>query len=309
MGGKLSAEETASRLPYLALADTIAAALLGRHKLYAPERSVVQFRYGSLLVMPAASDALTITKLVTVHPENRRRGLPTIQGEIVVMRSDTGVRLGILDGATVTQRRTAALSLLAARTLAPLTSGPLLIIGAGVQAKAHLEAFQVGLGVKKVFIASRDPAPAEALVAHAQALGLDAQVVKNPAEAVSEASLIVTATTSQTPILVGPLRRDAMVCAVGSFQPKVAEVAAEVISNSRVVVDTPEAAEAEAGDLIQAADAGLWTWAAAEQLEDLLATPGVAADRPTVFKSVGHAIFDLAAAHVAFGIPIDPTPA
>lgn len=309
MGRKLSAEETASRLPYLALADTIAAALLGRHKLYTPERSVVKFKYGSLLMMPAASDALTITKLVTIHPENPSLGLPTIQGEVVVMRSDTGVRLDVLDGATVTQRRTAALSLLAVKTLAPSTSGPLLIIGAGVQAKAHLEAFQIGLGVKKVFISSRAPAPAEALVAHAQALGIDAHFVKNPAKVASEASLIVTATTSRTPVLAGPVRRDAVVCAVGSFQPEVAEVAAEIISNSRVVVDTLVAAETEAGDLIQAAATGLWTWTAAAQLEDLLATPAVAADRPTVFKSVGHALFDLAAAHVAFGIPIGPTPA
>ncbi len=105
-------------------------------------------------------------------------------------------------------------------------------------------------------------------------------------------------------MLTGPLRRDALVCAVGSFQPEVAELSADVIGGSRVVVDTLEAAETEAGDLIQASDAGLWSWADAAQLEDVLAAPVTAADRPTAFKSVGHPLFDLAAAHVAFGVPV-----
>lgn len=300
---QFDADETAQRLPYPALADAVAAVLLNRGGLVAPERSVINLGDGSLLLMPASSRALTVTKLVTVHPENPCRGR-AIQGEVVVMERPTGVRLGLLDGATVTERRTAALSLLAARTLAPAPGGPLLIVGAGAQAGAHLEAFRVGLGVKKVFIASRTPAAAKALVAHAQALGMDAHFVENPAEAAADASLIVTATTSRTPVLTGPLRRDALVCAVGSFQPEVADLSADLIGGSRVVVDTLEAARTEAGDLIQAAAAGTWGWSAAEALGDLLTNPVPATDRPTVFKSVGHALFDLAAAHVAFGVPV-----
>ena len=304
MDAKLSAEETARRLPYPELADSIAVVLLRRHELYAPERSVVELAHGSLLLMPAASRDLTLTKLVTVHPKNPHLNLPTIQGEVIVMRSDTGTRLGILDGATVTKRRTAALSLLAARTLAPSPGGALLIVGAGAQARAHLEAFQVGLGTQEVFVASRTRSKAAGLVAHAQTLGMDARFVEDPAEVVADALLIVTATTSRTPVLTGPLRRDALVCAVGSFQPEVAELSADVIGSSRVVVDTLEAAATEAGDLIQASGAGLWSWTEAEQLEDVLAAPATAADRPTVFKSVGHALFDLAAAHVAFRVPV-----
>ncbi len=190
MDTKLSAEETARRLPYPELADSIAVVLLRRHELYAPERSVVELEHGSLLLMPAASRDLTITKLVTVHPKNPRLGLPTIQGEVIVMRSDTGTRLGILDGETVTKRRTAALSLLAARTLAPSPGGPLLIVGAGALARAHLEAFQVGLGIREVFITSRTRAKAAGLVAHAQALGMDARFVEDPAEVVADAPLV-----------------------------------------------------------------------------------------------------------------------
>jgi len=301
---KLNAEETARRLPYPELAASIATLLLKRRDVYAPERHVAELEHGSLLLMPAASSELIITKLVTVHPKNAHLGLPTIQGEVVVMRSDNGVRLGILDGATVTARRTAALSLLAVQTLAPSTGSVLLIFGAGVQARAHLEAFRAGLGIEQVFVASRTETKAAELAAHARSLGLDASFVYNPAEVVADASLIVTATTSRTPVLTAPLKRDAVVCAVGSFQPEVAEVSADVVGGSRVVVDTLGAAKTEAGDLIQAAAVGRWRWAEAEQLENLLTNPASTVDKPTLFKSVGHSLFDLAAAHVAFGVPI-----
>lgn len=300
---QLSASETAARLPYPELADAVAKVLLNRLEMTAPERSAVGLGNGnSLLLMPAASRDLTITKLVTVHPDNPGQGLPTIQSDVAVMRTGTGVRLGILDG-VVTERRTAALSLLAAKTLAPRPDGPLLIFGAGVQARAHLEAFRVGLGVQKVWIASRTRVKAAELVAYAQSLGMDARLTETPAEVAADAPLIVTATTSRTPVLTGPVRRDAFICAVGSFQPEVAEISSDVMAESRVVVDTLEAAETEAGDLIQAVAAGRLRWSEVVGLESLLKNP-VKADRPTVFKSVGHALFDLAAAHVAFSVPI-----
>ena len=300
---QLSAEETAARLPYPELADAIAVMLLKRHEMTAPERSMLALGRGnSLLLMPAVSRELTITKLVTVHPENPEWGHPTVQGEVVVMRTGTGARLGILDG-VVTERRTAALSLLAAKTLAPRPEGPLLIFGAGVQARAHLEAFRVGLGVEQVFIASRTQEKAADLVTFARSLGIDAHFTENPTKVAADASLIVTATTSRTPVLSGPVRRDVLICAVGSFQPETAEVSAEIISESRVVVDTLEAAETEAGDLIQAVAVGRLRWSEVVGLESLLAAP-TRIDQPTVFKSVGHALFDLAAAHVAFGVSI-----
>ena len=299
------AEKTARRLPYPKLADAIAEILLRRSEVVSPERSVIDLGESTLLLMPASSHTLSVVKVVTVHSQNAARGLPTIQGEVVVMRRDTGVRLGTLNGATVTARRTAALSLLAAKTLAPST-GPLLVIGAGAQARAHLEAFRDGLGVEKVYVTSRTRAGAEALAVHARSLGMDARVAQNPAEAVADAPLIVTATTSRTPVLTDSLRLKpgALVCAVGSFQPDVAEVSADIIADSRVVVDTLEAAETEAGDLIQAAATGKWRWSQARELADVLDNTPQRHDGPTVFKSVGHAMFDLAAAHVAFGEPV-----
>lgn len=299
----LSAAETARRLPYPALADGLAAVLKRRADLTAPERRAVPLANSTLLLMPAASRELTITKLVTVHPENAARGLPTVQGVVVVTQGRTGELLGVLDGATVTERRTAALSLLAVRTLAPVPGGPLLVVGAGVQAQAHIEAFREGLGIAEVWVGSRTPERARALALHARTLGLRAHVTENPVEIAATVPLIVTATTSRTPVVTGLLRPDALICAVGAFTPEMAEIAPEIVSSSRVVVDTLDGATTEAGDLIQAAAAG-WDFSQAAELAALLDAPRPAPDRPTVFKSVGHALFDLAAAHVAFGMPV-----
>ncbi len=296
----LDAGETAARLPYAALADAIGEVARSSNTVQAPPRLAVPLPDGAvLLVMPAADGDLAITKLVTVHPENPGRGRPTIQGEVVVMEAATGTRLGLLDGATVTARRTAALSLLAARELAPSPGGPLLIVGAGAQGRSHLEAFREGLGVSEAYISSRTREGAKSLAAHAEDLGMDATVVEEPGAAPADASLVVTATTSREPVLPGGVREGTFVAAVGSFQPGAAELPPGLISNATVVVDTMEGAKEEAGDLIQAERAGAFRWSDATELEEVLR----GRDRPTgtvVFKSVGHSLWDLAAARTAF---------
>lgn len=298
------AEETAARLPYPELADSIRDVAIARSSggVQAPPRLALPLpgKPGAvLLVMPASDGDVAITKLVTVHPENAGRGLPTIQGEVVVMEASTGTRLGILDGATVTARRTAALSLLAARELAPRPEGPLLVVGAGAQGRSHLEAFREGLGVSKAFVLSRTLKSAQALAAHAESLGMEATVVTAPEEALAEAGLVVTATTSREPVLPGAVAEGTFVAAVGSFQPEAAELPPGLVSSSTVVVDTVEGAEEEAGDLIRAEQAGAFRWADATALEEVLRGrshhPGT-----VVFKSVGHSLWDLAAARTAF---------
>ena len=300
----LDAGETASRLPYAALADAIRDVALARSSgvVQAPPRLALPLpaKPGAvLLVMPAADGDLAITKLVTVHPENPGGGLPTIQGEVVVMEASTGTRLALLDGATVTARRTAALSLLAARELATRPGGPLLIVGAGAQGRSHLEAFHEGLGVSEAYVSARTRQSAESLAARAEALGMDATVVEDPGAALADASLVVTATTSREPVLPDGVTEGTFVAAVGSFEPGAAELPPGLISNATVVVDTMEGAREEAGDLIQAEAAGAFRWEAATELEEILR----GRDRPTgtvVFKSVGHSLWDLAAARTAF---------
>ena len=192
----LDARSTEALLPYPALADVLREMLVSKRSgaANAPSRLAVPLGGGaSLLVMPAADADVAVTKLVTVHPGNAARGLPTIRGEVVVMRTETGERLGILDGAAVTARRTAALSLLAARALAPRPDGALCILGAGTQARSHLEAFHEGLGTQKMFVSSRGEEKARALADHARELGMEASVVGEVEEALGDASIVVTA--------------------------------------------------------------------------------------------------------------------
>jgi 1-piperideine-2-carboxylate/1-pyrroline-2-carboxylate reductase [NAD(P)H] len=298
----LDANQTADRLPYPELADSIREVALARSSdgLQAPPRLVLPLSEGGvLLVMPASDPELAITKLVTVHPENPERDLPTIQGEVVVMDATTGERFGLLDGSVVTARRTAALSMLAARELAPRQSGPLLIVGAGTQGRAHLEAFHEGLDVSRAFIFSRSTKSAASLAGHAKSLGMEAQAVEGPEEVLGDVNFVVTATTSSEPVLPGEIPEGVFVAAVGSFEPEAAELSPALISASRVFVDTMEGAKEEAGDLIQAQQAGVFAWEGATALEDALRS----SERPKgtiVFKSVGDALWDLAAARTAF---------
>jgi ornithine cyclodeaminase len=153
--------------------------------------------------------------------------------------------------------------------------------------------------VSEAYVFSRTRDGAESLAAHAEALGMDATVVEDPGAALAEASLVVTATTSREPVLPDRVTEGTFVAAVGSFQPEAAELPPGMISHATVVVDTMEGAEEEAGDLIQAERAGAFRWADATELEEVLRGQ----ERPTgtvVFKSVGHSLWDLAAARTAF---------
>jgi ornithine cyclodeaminase len=293
----LDAASTAALLPYVELAHELEAVLRDTAvgKTHAPDRVTLDLAgHGTLLVMPATDQRLVITKLVTVHPANAQQSLPSVQGEVVVLAAETGQRLFMLEGATVTARRTAALSLLAARLLAPHPRGPLLIVGAGTQGRAHLEAFVAGFGIQQVYITSRTFAHAEALAAHARSLGVTADAVVATDAVLAETPLIVTATTSRTPVLPVQVRSDAFIAAVGSYQPGMIEIPAGLVRRAHVYVDTVRGAQAEAGDVIAA---GV-DWGLVKPLFQALDTPPQ--DGPVLFKSVGHALWDLAAARLAY---------
>jgi len=290
LGVKLfSPEETAALLPYPELAQSLERVLRDK-TVQAPERLVMGLPGGgALLLMPAADDEITVVKQVTVHP-NRQ---PSVQAEVYIMDTRTGERKLALDGSIVTARRTAAVSLLAAQKLAPNPDGALLIVGAGTQAKSHLEAFQTSLGTKKVYIAARNLERAANLQTYAQALGMEAKIV-NAEDVREEVSLVVTATTSRTPVLPSKVRDDVFIAAVGAYRPDMAEIPAELVRRCRVFVDTLEGAKAEAGDLIQAGG----DWGEVRPLEQVLDSPRPSSG-PVLFKSVGHALWDLAAARLA----------
>ncbi len=297
---ELDPEQTAQALPYPELAQAVRG-LLRDPSVSVPPRTVQALASGgSLFVMPASDEKVAITKLITFVASNPARGLPAIQGDVLVFNVPDGRRLHILHGPTVTARRTAAVSLLAAMELAPALKGKLLIVGAGVQGQAHLEAFVQGLGVTDVLIASRSAASADALVAHARTLGVQARRTDDPDAALAECTLVVSCTSAQAIALRGLPRDDAFVCAVGAFTPQMVEWAPEVCRHvaeqGRLVVDTRDA-DHEAGDLLQA---GLDV-STVPSLGDVvnqrpLWSSQAGRGGPVFFKSCGWAGWDLAAA-------------
>ena len=295
---KLDPQQTAQALPYLRLSQAIAD-LLQDTSVVVPPRLVQRLsNAGSLFLMPAADAQLAITKLITWVADNPARGMPAIQGEVMVFDARDGRLLLQLDGPTVTAHRTAAVSLLAAQRLAPHPQGRLLLVGAGVQAKAHLHAFVQGLGVKEVWVASRTRESAQALVDEATSLGVSAAIAHSADQALAECSLVVSATSAHQVALRARPRDDAFMCAIGAFTPAMVEWAPEVCrhvaEHGRVVVDTRDA-DHEAGDLLQAGlDIALFPC-----LQDLIRGQvawNPAASGPVFFKSCGWAGWDLAAA-------------
>ncbi len=295
----MTPEATALALPYPRLARAIAELLLDPQVRVPPRLVQPLPGGGSLFVMPATDARVAITKLITFVADNAGRGLPAIQGDVVVFDAVNGRRTALLDGPTVTARRTAAVTLLAAQHLAPRTDGPLLIVGAGVQGRAHLDAFIDGIGLREVLVASRSAASAEALVQHARQRGLSARRVDDADAALADCPLVVSCTPAQAVCLRSRPRDDAFVAAVGAFTPRMVEWAPEVVrdlaARGTLVVDTRDA-DHEAGDLLQA---GIDV-TALPTLGDAVAGRLPRPTRgPVLFKSCGWAGWDLAAARCA----------
>ena len=299
------ATATAALLPYVPLSEEIAATLSQKAagEVLCPERLSLPLPEGGvLLVMPAADARIAATKRIAVCPGNPARGLPLITGEVTVVRAGTGQRLGVLDGPEVTARRTAAASLLAARRLAPCHGGSLLVVGAGVQALAHAMAFASGLGLERVFVAARSRPKAALLAATLRSHGIEADDVEAPAQVQDRVEFIVAATASPEPVLGETVREDAFIAAVGSFHPRRAEIPAGLVRGCRLYVDDLDGARREAGDLLLA---GV-DWRLVTPLERLCAAqtppaPELAQQGPVLYKAVGCAALDLAAARLAFG--------
>jgi len=294
----LDPSRTAARLPYGALVAEIGA-LLADPSVEVPERLVQPLPGGGrLFVMPALDGRIAIAKLITFTPRNAGTSRPAIQGDVVVFDVATGERVLVLDGPTVTARRTAAVSLLAAQCLAPNKDGPLLIVGAGAQGRSHLEAFAQGLPLKEVRIVSRSAASARAFVDHARSLGLRASVAVDPNDHLADCPLVITCTPASQVVLRALPRDDAFIAAVGAFTPAMVELAPALCrhcaEHGTVIVDSADAVQ-EAGDLLQAGlDVGSFA-----TLRDVVTEPADWVRGPVLFKSCGWAGWDLAAARTA----------
>ncbi len=310
-----NASATALALPWPALVTAVEAIIHDSRAglASAPARVGVPLGDDAVwLLMPAVSRAadLAACKLITVHPGNPGRGLPTIQGDILVMRSSTGERLALLDGPAVTARRTAAVTALAirqvqqARAAPPPAEASCLIIGCGVQGRGHLHALAALLPGMRFLLCSRTPASAQRLAAEAATVGIEARVVPDPDEEVARADIVVTCSDARQACVRRLPRAGAIIAAVGSFTPAMSELAPEVMKaiGRNILLDSPDAGH-EAGELIiNGVDpAGLPT------LFDGGARALPAVDRTVLFKSCGNALWDLAAAQAAIGgIAADP---
>lgn len=259
---------------------------------------------GTLLLMPAwqAGRHLGI-KVVTVFPDNSRRSLPVVFGSYVLLDAATGAPVALLDGTALTVRRTAAASALAADYLARPDSAVHLVVGTGALAPHLAAAHRIVRPIRETRIWGRDPVKAGALAARLAGEGIAAVSARDLAAAVQSADVITCATLAQDPLIRGEwLRPGAHLDLVGGFRPDMREADDEAVRRATVYVDT-EAALHEAGDVIQPLASGALTRDAIGG--DLFGLAcGTAAGRRdnqqiTLFKSVGTALEDLAAAELA----------
>ena len=297
-----SRDQTVQALPYSKLVPAVAEAAreLSAGTIVAPERQVVTIDAASVLLsMPAIGHDLSATKLITVHGNNARHQLPAIQGEVIVFETATGRRLALLDGPTVTARRTAAMTLLGIDTLACQKPASVMIIGTGAQAAAHADALVEYFGVSRFWVAGFTHADAEsfalALVQRHGALDVKTLAAESLKQEVPEIDVVVALTTSTTPVIPATIPPGTLAIGVGAFKPNMAEFPPELLHARQIIVDDFDGAKHEAGDLIQANI----DWAGVIQLGDLLSGKVPHPPSTPVFKTVGQAAWDLAAARVA----------
>ena len=266
---------------------------------------------GTTLVMPVfveggdGADTLTV-KVVSVFDNNPSRGLPRIQAAVLVLDPQTARPLAVLEGATLTGIRTAAVSGAATDLMARPDCRVLGVLGAGVQARTHIEAICCVRPIESVRVFARTSESVEALVAELSArdgLPTDIRAVASSSAAVSGADIVCCTTTSSTPVFDdADIDPGTHINAVGSYQPEVVEVPASTVARARVVVDDYESAWEEAGDLLQPLEAGVIDrdHVVAELAELVAGTrEGRTSDgQITLFKSVGLAVEDALAARV-----------
>jgi alanine dehydrogenase len=248
---------------------------------------VVEYE-GFLGLMPAYIGAALGTKLVAFYPHNT--DVPTHHATILLFKPETGEPLISMDGRLITEVRTAAVSAVATEFLARPDASVLAIIGSGVQARSHLEALRLVRDFREVRVWS----PRRA-AAFAEEHGVRAAAAAE--EAVRGADVVVTATTSPTPVLSGEwLSPGVHINAVGAPRPNWRELDDEVLRRSRVYVDSREAAQKESGDVIAAGEIS------AEIGEVTAGTkPGRrSAEEITLFKSLGLAVEDVATAELVY---------
>lgn len=318
-----SADETRTRLAFAPLVDALRAMFARGCEL--PPRQMLEIAgtggepITSLLMAAWQEGACYGVKVVNIAPGNAARGLPGLHSTYVLYDASTGVPLAWIDGDEITARRTAATSALAASWLAPVGARHLALIGAGRIARLLPEAHRAVRPIERVTVWARAPSRADALVGELAAQGFDARAAASVEAAVADADIVSCATLARQPVVFGRwLRQGSHLDLIGSFTPAMREADDACFAGAVLVVDSDDAMT-KSGDLIGPLARGVFALDAVGTLAGLArasrAAPGhstrgrfppssakrSAALQRTVFKSVGSALEDLAAAMLVHG--------
>jgi ornithine cyclodeaminase len=313
----LDADDVRRALPMRAAVATMkrAFAALSAGAAVVPHRAALPLtrNRGVTLVMSSYLDAeqpaeqALAVKVVSLFDGNPARGLARVQATVLLIEADTGRPEALLDGAALTAIRTAAASGAATDLLARRDARTLAVLGAGVQARSHVEAVCAVRDIETVWIYGPTPAKVACLVRElADRPDLPARFVaaRSATEALAGADVVCATTTARSPVFRdADVRPGTHINAVGSYTPEAAEVPPETVARARVVVDSREASWIEAGDLIQPLRSGrIGRDHVVAELGELVLgrEPGrTSPEEITLFKSVGVAVQDAAAARVA----------
>ena len=304
-----TAEQVHHALRFGALADAIAT-MLRSHPVAPLRHAHALSATDSLLLMPSWSDggggALGV-KLVTVMPGNRERGRATVNAVYLLLDRASGVPLAVIDGEALTLCRTAAASLLAARYLARADAANVLIIGTGQLAPYMARAHCHERNVSRLRVWGRNGVGAQTLAQMLRDEGWPAQAVDDLESAVREADIVSCATTATAPVVHGAwLQPGCHLDLVGGFRRSMREADDAAVARSRIYVDTYAGALAEAADVVEPLERGVISRAdVLGELGELVAGEVDGRASPadiTLFKSVGTALEDLAAAQLLLKI-------
>jgi len=303
----LTAHDLIERLPYAKLTAQLPKLL--RSETTSPQRHVHTVSNSgepdaTLLMMPAWSQGVGGVKIVNVTPGNTRRHLPAVTASYLLFDAVTGEHLALLDGGELTARRTAAVAAIAADRLAVDSARHLLLVGSGRIASELAFAYRAVRDIETVQVFSPTAANAEKLVAALKAGGFHAGICGDLAMGAARADIIACATLSHEPLIKGEwLRNGQHIALIGGYLKDMREADDAAMTRADIWVDT-FAAMSEAGDLTQPIDAGLLHHGMIKGALQTLCAGGAAPDRErriTLFKSVGDAAQDLAAASLAIG--------
>src|SRR5437764_10043349 len=303
----ITAEEVDRALAYPALIEALREAFRAdietplRHTHMIPQPGGGQAK---LLLMPTVTKSgqrLVGCKLVTVYPDNAKVQKPSVYGSYLLLCGDTGEPLAVMDGTALTARRTACASALAASYLARDDAAHLVMVGAGALAPHLVQAHSAVRPIKRVTLWNRTRGNAVKLAFALSLRGIEPEIADDLETAVREADIVSCATLSATPLVRGKwLKKGAHLDLVGAYTPKMRESDDDAVKRARVYVDTRAGAPNEGGDIAQPLKSGVLKKDAIRgDLFELCrgeVKGRTSAAQITLFKSVGTAIEDLAAA-------------